>query len=382
MANQRSSDDLAPPLQAVLSTLNVNLEAELNRYRRNRDIVGTSANTTNDDLFADLDDPSFDLNAIEATVDVPAESTSLIPPPVPRNRKLFPAPPPESSLAIKHNRTTQSAPDSPGLLVQSPTQPSAQNHTLPSHASATNEPIIAHAGGAIAPTSYLNSSEELIDSLSEIPPLPEPVNLSKSAKSKRKTLSLIAGAVLGLLGLIAGLGASYLMSNPRIAQQVANGFNREKATVEPSPESTFEPPGPDLSAQEFIDIDIDNLSSLEMPQTSVNSQPTPGSSPLTPPATTSALPPISNEASRQPQLETQAAVIPTAGMSYYVTVPFTTEQGLLTIRQTVEEAFVRQFTDGVRIQIAAFDNPESAQQFVEEVKAQGIAAQVYGPTTE
>jgi len=80
-------------------------------------------------------------------------------------------------------------------------------------------------------------------------------------------------------------------------------------------------------------------------------------------------------------IETQAVVIPT-GLTYYVTAPFTTEQGLTTLRGSVSEAFVRRFADGDRVQIAAFDNPQAATAFVEELKTKNITAQIYGPTTE
>ena len=74
-------------------------------------------------------------------------------------------------------------------------------------------------------------------------------------------------------------------------------------------------------------------------------------------------------------------VIPT-GLTYYVTAPFTTEQSLMAIRESISEAFVRRFADGDRIQIAAFDNPQAAGAFIEELKSQNITAQIYGPTTE
>ena len=70
------------------------------------------------------------------------------------------------------------------------------------------------------------------------------------------------------------------------------------------------------------------------------------------------------------------------GLTYYVTAPYVSEQSLTNIRSSVSEAFVRRFADGNRIQIAAFDNPQAAQSFIEELQAQDISAQIYGPTTE
>lgn len=348
MINQHASSTLAPPLSAVLSSLNIDLEAELNRYRRNRPL--SSQPNDSDDLFADLEDPAFDLDAIESAVQVTAE----MPPPVPRNRKLFPAAP-ASRAGL------------PGSLLVASAQVIEDDHLA----------------SAIAPTPYLDSSEKLIESLLDVPPMPDPV--STAFKPRRKTVSLLAGAILGLGGLVAGLGASYLMSNPQMAQRVMNGLRGSAGAVATDPQKTFDPPGPDLSVEEFVDINIDSLSSLHMPQPGLDPQAAPSglsSSALPPsPATSTALPPIANQNSNSTLGGIQAAVIP-ANATYYVTVPFTTEQALSGIRQSVAEAFARQFKVGSRVQLAAFDDLVSAQQFIKDIKTQGITAQVYGPTDE
>ena len=226
---------------------------------------------------------------------------------------------------------------------------------------------------------YLVSSEELIESLSDVADMPEPVSLNP--EPRRKTVSVMAGATLGLLALVAGLGASYVMSNPEVAQTLANGFQGESATINPAPQPTFDPPGPDLSAQEFVNLKLDNLSSLNM-------------QPSLDPLATSARPPVPDlppiegsssqlapSAASDASSATQALAIP-AGANYYVTVPFSTEQGLIEVRRAVEEAFVRQFSDGNRIQLAVFDNLETAQSFISQLQKQGVQAQIYGPTAE
>ncbi|MGB3296607.1 MAG: SPOR domain-containing protein [Phormidesmis sp.] len=335
MADQRSSYQLSSPLCAVLSSLNVNLEAELSRYRRNR-----LASPSSREPLTELEEAAFDLTTVDSTIDDIAASiapaASVTPPPLPRNKKLFP-----DALAV--------AAIAPALGA--------------STGSSTN--------------GYLASSEKLIESLSEAPPEPEPV--TTTSQQQRRTVSLVAGAALGLLGLAAGLGASYLLSNPQVAQRLANRPGGDRTALATADGETFTPPGPDLSAQEFVNLELDNLSSLKMPQAPLDPQPASTPQAASPP--TQPLPPIANESGSPLQSETQAVAIP-AGSSYYVTVPFTTEQGLLDIRKSVDEAFVRQFADGTRVQLAAFDNPESAQQFIAEIKAQGITAQVYGPTSE
>jgi hypothetical protein len=403
MADQHSSDDLSPSLQAVLSSLNVNLENELNRYRRNRLTNGSSA----DDLFADLEDPALDLETAEPPMLAPAVTVSAlaVPPPLPPNKKLLghaeavvdgPSDRPSDVLedVLETMPVWQSGLSASGSLYPdaiahtSPTEPLAR--MLPTADPLGDYAINADPGGvettvhtvAATPSSgYLASSEKLIESLSEVPPMPEPIGSSTSRASlpRRKTVSLLAGATLGLLGLVAGLGASYLMSNPRVVQRLADRFMRDQPVVATAAKETFDPPGPDLSAQEFVEVETDNLSSLKMPTTTVD--------PLLAPAPTSptALPPISNQLGTQPSSTQpsgiQAAAIP-AGSNYYVIAPFTTEQGLADVRQSVQEAFVRQFSDGNRVQLAVFDNAEMAQQLVAELKGKGVSAQVYGPTAE
>jgi len=373
MTDQLTFGGLSPSLQAVLSSLNVNLEAELNRYRRNR-VLGSSST---DDLFVDIEDPAFDLEVVKSAIAVPTiavptagttaersakSAVAIGPPSLPPNKKLI------ADAANKDPADLGSINDviAAGSLAKTSHQ--------------GNSPAAFETGSS---EGYLASSERLIASLEDVPEMPEPVDTV--LKPKRKTLSLLAGATLGFLGLAAGLGASYLMSNPLVAQRLARGFGKDDLAIATASQDRFDPPGPDLSEQEFVDIDIDNLSSLKMPQTGID----PALQPPSAPGSLAPLPAIASQSGTQPSAQTQAA-LPTetqavaipAGTNYYVTVPFTTEQGLLNVRQAVQEAFVRQFADGNRIQLAAFDNPEEAQRFVNEVMTQGVTAQVYGPTTE
>ena len=423
-----STHALSPQLSNVLGSLSISLEAELNRYRRNRRIDEPAA----DDLFAGLEDPSFDLEAMEQAVEASVAQTATLarpmtPPPVPQNKKILAA---NSASESQHPKQLAPA-NASALAVSTATnttaaalaiQPAAEQATQqsPGQLDGPGSNVLAPGGeltprlqstGTIEPTGYLASSEKLIESLAEMPAMPDPIDTT--SQPKRKTVSLLAGASLGLLGLIAGLGASYLMANPLVTQQLASRFQGKSPEVIADAESSFDPPGPDLSANEFIDLEIDNLSSLRMPQTAV----VPNADTLERPADAGSLPPIESPTANtapsstadttQPSganvatvttptlssgaalsrpvapasIETQAVVVP-VGLTYYVTAPFTTEQNLINIRESVSEAFVRRFSEGNRIQIAAFDNPQAAQSFVEELSAQNISAQIYGPTTE
>ncbi len=396
LADQRFPDDLSPALKAVLSSLSVSLEDELNRYRRNRLNSGSSI----DDVFAELDDSafddaSFDRYTLDAGAVTPATTVSTIavsaamaallsnsPPSLPLNKKLLAGGKTTANGPGSFEATANVNPSPMELLATLPFDDANVSSTS-SNMSSNNYP--ANSANSMT-NGYLASSEKLIESLAEVPSMPQANPIDTQLKPKRKTASLLAGATLGLLGLVAGLGASYLMSNPKVAQRLAAGFGDDRGAIATASKDTFHPPGPDLSAQEFVDIKIDNLSSLEMPQTAIDPL-----SAAAAPTSSTALPPIASQPGAQlppptgvqagAQTEIQAAVIP-AGTNYYVTVPFTTEQGLADVRQSVAEAFVRQFSDGNRVQLAAFNSPAAAQQFIEELKSKGVTAQVYGPTNE
>ncbi len=361
IADQRSSG-LPPQLRAVLGSLTVSLESELNRYRR-RPITSSAG----DDLFADLEDAAFDVDGVDLPASVPTVAVPV--PALPPNRKLL------AQAASVDNGLDQKADLNRGAIaVTSAALTGSVGEAL---AAGTHGPLPGSTSGAFMTSGYLESSEELIESLREVPALPEPVNLTQH---KRKTVSLLVGATLGFFGLIAGLGASYAISNPRVVQQLADGLQGGAEAIAPAAQIAFDPPGPDLSASEFIHLDLENLSALNMPQTMPQSAANPQSLPVAPSSGT-VLPPIASDGQSPAATGIQAAAVPT-GLTYYVTVPFSTEQDLFEIRKAVDAAFVRQFADGNRVQLAAFNNPESAQQFIADLKAQGISAQVYGPTAE
>jgi len=403
MTEHRPSSDLSPALGAVLSSLSVNLEAELNRYRRTRHTHPAAE----DDIFADLDavfenpsDLGVGLEAAHTSIAVPAVAIASAAPPPPTNKKLLngqlltaqqatpqrgeldrtasPQKTEDRAIALSSALTTQPHSDQTYAEPSSAQLPKTALQTLMKQSAEGN-------AGGIQPApsrSYLSSSEKLIESLTEVADMPEPISITP--EPKRKTVSLMAGAALGLLALVAGLGASYVMSNPDMAQALAGGFTGRSNDVKPTAQPTFDPPGPDLSAQEFVDLKLDNLSSLNM-----RTRPDPLATAQVPVPPT--LPPIERAAplasqSRLPTLPpisqpTAALSIP-AGANYYVTIPFSTEQGLIDVRKAVEEAFVRQFSDGNYIQLAVFDNPRTAQSFIAKLQTKGVQAQLYGPTVE
>ena len=432
MATQRTTHGLSLQPGAAQGALDTSLDAELTRYRRNRRLKSLSQ-----DVYSNIEgDPDFDVEPIKSTL-------ASTPPPVPPNKKLIaagyyddhgspesnrPALPcsaqPVSDSPVADNPVSDNPVDEPNEPTINPSgvSPSAWlgptnkadetkavgseivSTIVPQTQSSLDQLIQAQhprriaqsPPGMGAPSGYLASSTKLIESLedkSAQPYLYQPA----ISRSRHKTVSLLAGAVLGYLGFLAGLGASYIVSNPLIAHRLAHGLTSPSG--ENSAATTFDPPGPDLSSVEFVNLEIDNLSSLQMPESDlitppstpgvINSDQPPaapanlaGSSAASALAETGTILPTDSLSSDSVATEPQAAISPVGLMTYYVTVPFTSEQALWEIRQTISEAFVRRFADGNRIQIAAFDNAQSAKQFLEKINENNIGAEVYGPTTE
>ncbi|MBD1872980.1 SPOR domain-containing protein [Nodosilinea sp. FACHB-131] len=68
-----------------------------------------------------------------------------------------------------------------------------------------------------------------------------------------------------------------------------------------------------------------------------------------------------------------------AAPSYYVVTDYSGTQSLESARGAVGDAYVRNFSNGTRIQMGAFSQESSAQNLVNELQGQGIPAQVISP---
>ncbi|MEM9138144.1 MAG: SPOR domain-containing protein, partial [Cyanobacteria bacterium P01_F01_bin.42] len=247
---------------------------------------------------------------------------------------------------------------------------------------------------------------------------------------------------------------SYVLVNP----EVLSRFNRqaqdsEIASESPDAAGVGQPQSPDLSSQEFVELDLDTLSTLEArkaadtqpsdakpggeakpetdTETSVktsadasadgdsNSEGTavaPGNAPrsssttqplptrvVTAPVRSNAAPstaaanPTSSSTNRStgtaasapstpstasqsslPQVAAQPSPAPGAG-TYYVVADYTGDQALSNARNVVGDAFVRNFSEGARIQLGAFQDESRAQELIQELERQGIPARVQSP---
>ncbi|MEN9218112.1 MAG: hypothetical protein Q6J33_03785 [Gloeomargarita sp. DG_2_bins_126] len=147
-------------------------------------------------------------------------------------------------------------------------------------------------------------------------------------------LGFAIGLTVATLGTLAGL---YLLNPKRPSQTVAP----QLSVPAPPPETAVVPP-PQTAP-------VPNLARKELPDLS-------------------AIPTASPQAS--------PAARATPGL-YYVVMDYQNEQSLIEAQKVVPEAFVWQFPAGVKVQLAAFELRDQAEQFVADLKTKGVNARVY-----
>jgi hypothetical protein len=219
-----------------------------------------------------------------------------------------------------------------------------------------------------------------------------------------------------LLLLVSGVGVGYAIVNPAVLSPLLSRLklDSESATDAATTETVaggnvsdnpdFRPPGPDLSTREFVELDLESLSTLDvdgqgsLPSTastptitplpnSGTTLPAPNATPQPSPSPTSTTTAPITPSSISPTATTAppavSGISPTAtGNNYYVIMDYTGDASLAQARTVVGDAFVRNYQEGSRIQLGAFDNATSAQQFLQELQAQGLTGRLYGPTDE
>lgn len=272
------------PLHQALASLSVDLDAELIRYRQSRQGEATSP-TPKGLTFRKRRKP-IDLIRVEGKSEVKPMPQPAVTPAAPA------APPP--------------LPPNPRLLQPSPQQgyspvpdPLDPAHFNPAVLVPTQAPPPPTDGGALTsyspvPDDYLESTEALLnaDASGEFGYAPQDTTYEPSLL-KSLTTPLGIGALLLLLVSSAGFG--YLLTNPKAIGHIWNlptvqalRGQSPSASGTAAGDNNFEPGlqglGPDLSQEEFVDLNLGRLSTLPSQETSV---PTVASTP-----TAQALPPV------------------------------------------------------------------------------------------
>ncbi len=440
-----SGTEIAPQLESVLRNLNVNLEDELTRYRRQRH--GRIPPPPPPRRTAQRQ--TLDLISVPASApsDAGTESASQppSPPPLPPNPFLNKASTLEEKIDLPDMGQVADVGEL-GLNMEDSGLDGELNQTNPElEDAALLVQLQTEAEG------YLESSEELLKSIEEEQLEPASVPAPYSPNRKNNGLLKLAGLVLVLLGGIAvGFAITYPAQLQNLRERLWPAGEPELAGSETNSEAIaegsetlsevpdtpsdggasdvtsegYKPPGPDLSTQEFKELDnVKDLVTLEIEQpngTGVatpipSTLPNPAQSPLpTPTAPTNvqqqpslttevpavsdgggqSVPAVSSEAATTTVSKAPAAADDTSsttvspsstvatGSNYYILASYTGDASLSKAREFVPDAFVRNFEAGVRIQLAAFDNRSQAEDQVALLTQQGIAVELFGPTNE
>ena len=299
-SSPQSSDLLAlkPPLSSALSSLNVYLEEELARYRRQRQGRPISPEKTSKTIKPSR--KPLDLIAVktnnssrsQASTPSKQPSSGAVPPPPP-NPFLNKAGSAASAAAIPTISNQAAEPAGQLAVAAKPA-----DHNADAACALAN-----HASDEVTPDDYLESSEELIKSLAD-QRIPESETAAQTPQPRFIWPSKLAtpvsvGSFLLLLVTSAGLG--YVVTNPAAVNHLFRRFRPHThppmQTVESANSAaglygggTFRPLGPDLSNQEFIDLTLDTLSTLPSnterlgPQPPISTSTDASATPGTPPA--------------------------------------------------------------------------------------------------
>ena len=437
LANSALLEGLKPPLRSTLSSLNINLDYELARYRYAK----------RGDAQPGVAPPQFQsrrqrsLNLIN--VPTPAKQVKL-----PATAAAAPPPPPNPRIA-------QTANSSAPAPVSDPMPGTATGNV--SEVASLKSALVRQA--APQPDNYLESSEALLQNFDNSYPAAgsEP---SPTSKSWFEGINTPLGLGALLLLLVASAGFGFVLVNPSAAQNLfgntplarllpssavdeVEAIDGEAAEADAEAIASPEGPplsalGPDLSQREFLTLDLNTLSNLPSNTSPLAGQPAPlatgrpgdanglgtaqanagnaaasGTSaagtptpqqvnqipqnitpaprpaaiaPTNPaPAAAPAPAPAPPASAPAPVVSAPAAVDASPAesqapvTSYYVVSDYTGDPSLNEAREVVGDAYVRNFDVGARIQLGAFSSEAGATALTEELNNQGIEAQVYEP---
>ncbi|MEG3840621.1 SPOR domain-containing protein [Microcoleus sp. herbarium14] len=393
--HQSSSTPIKPALQAVLGCMDVSLEAELTTYRRHRRRAEQWVS------------PSVRTGKQTATTEQQLGQTQ--------------------QQAAEKAQTQQPLSEPLSLAGIEGDAPLA-----------TTRGGTKLSSSGKAPNQYLESSEKLIESLDE--PTAEPAVERSLATSLLTPLGL-SSMLLFLLSCTAlGYAVMHPSSLVKIAglnrllDRTAPSPSDSPAATAISDTGTKElPKAPNLASKEFVELDLSTLSNVK-PTASPIASPSPKASipptPAAPPGPGGAVP-IPTEDGNPPRGREQGlnnlstALLPSPSPSasqpvptlptlpptpspvrpaaaspataspatasplgrparaadgfYYVVTDYTNEKSLQQARTAVPDAYVRNFSKGVKIQMGALNDAASAERLVKELQAKGVKPQYYQP---
>ncbi len=396
--SQSSSTPIKPALQAVLGCLDVNLEAELATYRRHR-------------------------RRAEQWVSPSVRSGQ--------------------PTATTESQKSQNLPPQAGEETQQPLSlPLSLAGVQGDSPLATTVGGTKISSNTFAPNNYLESSEKLIESLDEAKAEPaEERSLAASLLTplglSSMLLFLLSCTALGYavmhpssLVKMAGLNrfldrtpppgnesppvktidsskelpkAPYLPSDefPEVRLDTLSNLNPTASPIaSPSPKASI-PPNPPAPPAPIDDAPIrtedgnpargreqglNNISAALLPTPSPSATQTVPTLPTLPPTPSPAQPAAAAPATAAPTATAAPAAAAPLGRPtrasdgfYYVVTDYTDEKALQQARTAVPDAYVRNFSKGVKIQMGALNDAASAERLAKELQAKGMKPQYYQP---
>lgn len=380
---------LNPTLKAVLGNLDVHLEEELTRFRRQHPSKKT---LYTNGASRPKGEKTLDLISVKATGG--------------------------RTGAYANGASAPSNSPIPGAVedLNPQQQISAAAHaseveTKVSEAKETNyTQEIPPAATFMQPDDYLESSEALLKNLSQEPK----ENPFTSQEAERESDRLLSPLGIGsmLLLLLASATLGYVVMNPASVShlnrlfepqkpKVAENNSKTPATGENASRVRGIPTSPNLAAEEFGELTLRSLSTVQPRVASIPSPPPRPQMPVnTPAAIPSGVPgsvPLDLSRSLLPQqqtLESSTVPVPTSAPTpatrqtkansassgenrYLVVMEYSGSRSLNQARKVAANAFVRRLPEGTRIQLASFPTAREARAKVQQLQKQGVSAQLY-----
>ncbi len=422
---------LKPALQSVLESLDIKLESELTRYRRQKRGESVQA--------------SYSGNGLTPPQKTAVDLISLTPKSNPSQQS--PTLELSSAQPLKFEASSVKEQQNQPLVIPAIAtfgdNGSGDNAGTPNETGLSTESAGALVGPSPGtdPKEYLDSSEKLVNSLNR-----ENAHKLAELRARRKTRSknsLLSPVGIGsmLLFLAASSTLIYVVTqtaDPKdatVRTQANSGGNTNGLSREPAPGNQAPKITPDLTNSQFKPLDLGNLGTLEKkplvtvpaptPQPTVPASggaiaptvtpnpapgtPSPGepglsnlttdylagsgqpvviqpSVPSSPPSMAPNAGTLAPATPATPATAAPATPTPTSGVSpasfpgfYYVVMDYQNEESLWKAREVVPDAYLREYPIGVKIQVAAFEDEPSAQAMVEQIKKQGSTAKIYKP---
>ncbi|MBD2771226.1 hypothetical protein [Iningainema tapete] len=363
---QSSQTVLKPALTAALSSLEVQLDQELARYRRTRTGYKTLKGSSKIQPLSALSNacapgaiavttgqshPEIKINTQQAE---PTKALEIISTPETQQQEQISQPSANTQIV-------------PGNVVNGKSD--AQPQTTPPE-----------------PDDYLESSEALLRSLAEEP------KTDKTPTNSRHSLLSPLGIGSMLLLLLASLSLGYIAFHPKTLQlsfgwlfnrtpnNVASDDNAKEiqsnTKTVAEPQLTPIPKYPNLAKSELPEVkDPNDVVGLQpkakpTPVNAVPPQQTPESS-VAPLTTNTPAPP------KPKPVVANAQIKPSSDGFYHIVTENKSEYAFAKAQKVVSDAYLS--ADGKLIFLGAVKNKEKAQQLLQDLQAQGIQARIHQP---